>query len=364
MFLIVLHHTMVHGALTSSKVGEFLPPTKLALQDSNFVTYGIANILAFGGKVGVWIFVMISGYFMVNSKANIRKLAKLWLPVIFWSVLITVLVGINHHLGLREYVLSFFPITVGRYWFVTTYVAMFILSPLFNLAIHGMDKRWEQLTFFFFCVIIVPAGRYFAGDITNNLVTFAFAYMIGGIIRKENLLSKRSFRKFSNVLLLTALFVNLVFVFGLSFLGFRIQNPNLLHKASFLINDEQLFCFFVALGIFVLIGSKNIGYKPWINTTAMAAFDVYLIHDHELLRNVIYYNVFHMQKMIIDAPLLFLIKSVVIAVIIYTVCTLLGLLRNKLFAKLESKLVNILVRAVEWIVAKWDKMFNWYVEKE
>lgn len=363
MFLIVLHHTMVHGALTSSRTGEFLPPTKLALQDSNFITYGIANFLAFGGKVGVWIFVIISGYFMVNSKASIKKIVKLWLPVAFWSVFITILVGMNQNLGLREFILSFFPITVGRYWFVTTYVAMFILSPLFNLAINGMDKHWEQLTFILFCVIIVPAGRYFAGDVTNNLVTFAFAYMIGGIIRKEDLLSHRSFRRFSRALLITATIANLVVAFGVSYFGFKLHNSGLLNRASVLIIAEQLFVFFAALGIFALVGSKDIGYKPWINTTATATFGVYLIHDHNLLRNVIYYDIFHMQKMLADSPLLFLAKALVIAVIIYVVCTLLELLRKKLFIKIESKIVDSLTQAIEWVVAKWDQLFDWYVKR-
>lgn len=363
MFLIVLHHTMVHGALNLPNVSSFTPPVKQALAQSNFVTYGIANFLAFGGKVGVWIFVMISGYFMVNSKASIKKIVKLWLPVVFWSVFITILVGMNQNLGPREYILSFFPITVGRYWFVTTYVAMFILSPLFNLAINGMDKYWEQLMFILFCVIIVPAGRYFAGDVTNNLVTFAFAYMIGGIIRKEDLLNKRSFRKFSNLLLFTALLNNLLFTFGISYLGFRTHNQGLLIKASFLINDEQLFCFFAALGIFTLVGSMDIGFKPWVNTTATAAFGVYLIHDHNLLRNVIYYDIFHMQKMLVDSPLLFLAKALAIAIIIYVVCSALELLRKLLFASVESKITDALTKAVEWLVAKWDQLFDRYVKK-
>lgn len=60
MLLIVLHHSMIHGTLTT--------PGKVVLDTGNPFTFGIYNFLAFGGKVGVYIFVLITGYFMINSK--------------------------------------------------------------------------------------------------------------------------------------------------------------------------------------------------------------------------------------------------------------------------------------------------------
>ena len=53
------------------------------------------QLLAFGGRVGVWIFVMVSGYFLVNKTFKFRKMVKLmgnvysitfWLSYLFFCL--------------------------------------------------------------------------------------------------------------------------------------------------------------------------------------------------------------------------------------------------------------------------------------
>ena len=46
----------------------------------------VGQFLYIGGKLGVVIFVLISGYFLVDSKFKIKKLLKLFLEVLFYSV--------------------------------------------------------------------------------------------------------------------------------------------------------------------------------------------------------------------------------------------------------------------------------------
>ena len=58
MLFIIAHHFYVHGGFSS------ISPTNKALM----------TFFEFGGKFGVAIFVMISGYFLVNSKFKIKKL--------------------------------------------------------------------------------------------------------------------------------------------------------------------------------------------------------------------------------------------------------------------------------------------------
>lgn len=40
------------------------------------------------GKMGVAIFIIITGYFMVYSTAKLVKLIKVWLPIFFYSVVL------------------------------------------------------------------------------------------------------------------------------------------------------------------------------------------------------------------------------------------------------------------------------------
>lgn len=57
MYLIVLHYSIVHGALSISSA-------QLRLHPINSV---LLSILESGGKIGVFLFVLITGYFMVYS---------------------------------------------------------------------------------------------------------------------------------------------------------------------------------------------------------------------------------------------------------------------------------------------------------
>lgn len=94
-------------------------------------------------QVCVNIYVMLSGYFMVNSKFRLHKLVALWMEATFYTFvlrLVFILSGVEafSFLSLAS---CFFPILTGRYWFLTIYVGMYLVSPFLNTLIHAMDKR-------------------------------------------------------------------------------------------------------------------------------------------------------------------------------------------------------------------------------
>lgn len=64
MILIVAHHFSLHGVLK-----EF-PENPLANQS---VTSFLAQVIQSGGKAGVTLFIIISGYFMVQSNMKVKK---------------------------------------------------------------------------------------------------------------------------------------------------------------------------------------------------------------------------------------------------------------------------------------------------
>lgn len=93
--------------------------------------------------VCVNIYVMLSGYFMVNSKFRLHKLVSLWMEAVFYSFilkLIFMLVG-KESFSVVSLVSCFFPILTGRYWFLTIYTGLYLVSPFINILIQGMDKK-------------------------------------------------------------------------------------------------------------------------------------------------------------------------------------------------------------------------------
>lgn len=175
MFLIVLHHSMYHGSLTVSNA------TILAKGD--LFTVSFLNSIAFGGKMGVYIFVLITGYFMIYSNISIKKIIKLWLPIFFWSILLTGVIGsITHRIAIGNIVRSFFPIVFNQYWFMTTFVFMYLLIPIMNSALNHMDMKFEILLIIMGLLIIFPGSHFYGTDVDIWLVKFCIAYCLGGLL--------------------------------------------------------------------------------------------------------------------------------------------------------------------------------------
>lgn len=98
-------------------------------------------------QVCVNIYIMLSGYFMVKSKFRLHKLVTLWMEAVFYSFvlkLLFMLIG-KESFSFVSLASCFFPILTGRYWFLTIYVGMYLISPFLNIFIHAMDRRQHGL---------------------------------------------------------------------------------------------------------------------------------------------------------------------------------------------------------------------------
>lgn len=98
-------------------------------------------------QVCVNIYIMLSGYYMVKSKFRLHKLVNLWMEATFYSFvlkLIFMLTGADEF-SIVSLASCFFPITTGRYWFLTIYVGMYLISPFLNILINAMNKQQHGL---------------------------------------------------------------------------------------------------------------------------------------------------------------------------------------------------------------------------
>ena len=109
MFLIVLHHVVVHGLAYGNGT--------LNSTASITINQFIIKLMSMGGKMGVDLFVLISGYFLVNSKFKLKKVFELESQVLTYSVgiaLILFSLGISD-ITLKNIIKSIFPITYNSY---------------------------------------------------------------------------------------------------------------------------------------------------------------------------------------------------------------------------------------------------------
>lgn len=178
MFMIVLGHSLVHGGILEK--AELFTPTY-------YCSYSLLMFL----YVHVDCFVIMSGYFGYKKEFSCKKWVKLWTEILFWSVLLFFLVSviIGDGLILKELVKSLMPFTQQRYWFMTTYLLMYLLTPIINKAIDRFDKatfRRVLITYFVIYVVLqnVIFWREFTQANERSPLFFCFLYMIGAYFNK------------------------------------------------------------------------------------------------------------------------------------------------------------------------------------
>lgn len=98
-------------------------------------------------QVCVNLYVMLSGYFMITSKFRLHKLVTLWMETAFYAFglkLLFMILG-KEAFSVASLVSCLVPLFTGRYWFLTIYVGMYLISPFLNLLIRAMTKQQHTL---------------------------------------------------------------------------------------------------------------------------------------------------------------------------------------------------------------------------
>ena len=123
--LILFHHLAYHNEL-------------YFLANDNINKY-IGIFLFTFGKIGVNLFVLISGYFMINQSLKLKKLFMLWLQIFIYSagiMLIMTCLKIYNPTGIFDVLKYFLPISYNIYWFATAYIGMYLFTPFINSLLN------------------------------------------------------------------------------------------------------------------------------------------------------------------------------------------------------------------------------------
>ena len=142
--------------------------------------------------VAVNLYVLISGYFLLDSKFKVKKVLLLWGKVIFYSWLMLLIfkcLGLN--IGFKNAFVSIFPIlTKDNYWFITVYLLMYVLSPFINTLINSMDKKNHfnliLILIIFFSIIsfVLPHGSLLDPSCGTGIIWFVTLYVVAAYIKK------------------------------------------------------------------------------------------------------------------------------------------------------------------------------------
>lgn len=178
MILIVMSHYVKHSGIFEIECN---------------VNRLIAQFIFIGGKLGVLLFILISGYFLVNSKFNTKKLLKLILETFTYSVIIYIILILcgRQELKINTLINSILPIITGQYFFITAYVGMYILFPVINLLIKKINKdTYKKVLIILTCLLYIIPTFTTKNPFGNDVMQFIYIYMIGAYIKIYNIKNK------------------------------------------------------------------------------------------------------------------------------------------------------------------------------
>lgn len=95
------------------------------------------------GQYGNVIFVLISGYFLTDSKGvKVNKVIDLWLKLVLYSVSLYILSVVwgSEDFSFKQILRSFMPITKYRWWFASTYIVLYLIHEWLNVLVRNLSR--------------------------------------------------------------------------------------------------------------------------------------------------------------------------------------------------------------------------------
>ncbi|MFC6323310.1 acyltransferase family protein [Companilactobacillus baiquanensis] len=269
MLFITLHHFSLWAQ----------GPRSDALIASNQLTNAFYSLFYLPlGDIGVYAFVMITGFYMgandYNEEKTFKKALNVYLQLYFYSFLFLMMAVIKNWSLTEDSRLfkSLLPFIFNHYWFVTAYILLMLFIPYINKAIMNLTKR----RFVYLLIILIGSCSIFP-LINNNVASESVglgilitAYLIGTFIRRFVDTSNKI-----NYLIGIGLFlVNLSIIYGKMYFDIIVS------KNRYTNIYTGFFALICSIGLFLIFVSMKSHYSSIINQLAKHVFAIYLITEN------------------------------------------------------------------------------------
>ena len=328
MFMVVLLHALGKGNLLVN------------LSDN----HGVNAVIAWGieslSLSAVNIFILISGYFLINSTFKIGRVIELVCETIFYSLgafLICLLFGIETGEKINTYFLlhTVFPVHMDLFWFLTAYIVIYILQPVISAGAKNITEKQFKTTLIvlviFECLFksFLPF-RFEEDQFGYNVLWFLIMFLIGAYFRLYGFKYLNSAKKGFCLYALASL---LIFAENAA-IDFVINKTGHLTEIEGVSTEyNHIFVLLAAIGIFaafVNMKEREGAFARIVCFLSPMSLGVYLLHENLSLR-------YNWQKWLgiydsLGMPVyMFLPRLFLAALIIYIAGTVVDFVRIKLF---------------------------------
>ncbi len=330
MILIVMSHCAVHGGVVSNEAK-------------------ISNWFYIGGEIGVAIFILISGYFMVDEKVSMKKMLRIIGEVWFYTVTIMfiyVFVGGNS-ITVNQMIANFFPISFGVNWFPPHYVWLMLLSPILNAFVNTSSKKLlERMIFGGMVICSILPTLFDTVLLGGELTIFALLYLMAAYVKR---------------------YVNIAHVRIWTNLFFGVMGFILIHSAMYytyrVLEIYSFLVIFVAIEIMLIFLALPQRYCKVINFIAQSMFGVYLIHDNRYVRPWLWQKILNRTEWKESEHIL--LYGILSVIIVLSICTVIDIIRRLTFEKVWIKSIDRMLYYMKIIFFKlgWIKELTTKVVK-
>lgn len=297
------------------------------------------DFLKVGGKYGVILFILITGYFSIDKKYERKRVLKTILHTEFYSYLFFfIMILLKQEIHFQELRYSLFPILFSSYWFISTYVILYLLIPYINILVDKITKRDFKVLLIILSsfIVIFPSALGVCFPIGNVLI-FIYIYLLGAYLKiyRDSFTKKKSFYLFFSIFFYLGSYITIIVLKGLS-----LKIPFLYGMEYFYISLNSIFFYPSAISLFLFFSKIEIdsSWKKTILSFSQTTLGVYLIHENYFVRIYLWTTLLKINP--IENNVFFVLSSIGTILMVYLTCSCIDYCYNLLFEKHILKLGN------------------------
>jgi hypothetical protein len=299
--------------------------------------YVLCNINKSFCVVAVNCFFLCTGYFLSTKKIQYNRLISLWVQVITYSTVIYVVLSIFTEVesvfNLKDFIKQCLPLLTNQYWFFTCYFLLYMLMPILNKYIQYTEKKEYSKCLIILLVVLSIVdnlnifGNSFSMKQGYSLIWFLVLYLVAGYIRKYPL--KYEAKTYGILYILISFLIFFVKVFIDVFkdkLSFIYTDNRLYAYNSPVVFGAAVCCFLFFVNLKMNFKNKKI--EKLIMTVSTLSFGVYLLHEHNIMREVLWEAIDFTRME--NSAIAYLIGLIVIVIGIFIVGILVEKIRKEI----------------------------------
>ncbi len=325
ILLIIISHYSVH----SSVITNNLPMGFNRLLFENAVL----------GNIGVIIFILITGYYLISNEKpfKLKKFLNLYLEVLFYSSIfyfIFILLG-REKITVLGLLHNLIPISHVSYWFMSVYLIMYLFSFYINKFLNSLNRE-EHFRFILISLIILTIGSItYSLYYINELVQFIIFYSIGGYLKKypDNKLNQTK----KNYIIL---FITIILLILSTILIDLLSKKHAIYigLSSYYYSRNSILSILFSISIFNIFILRKEKSNKIINFISQYVLGVYLISDNNYVRSILWTELLNVPKYAYSKLLIFhLLFSVIV---VFVVCIFIEFIRKNTIEKIYSPLIE------------------------